>query len=111
MYLWGIIHEKSRQVTINTTVTITRDGRKIPITLTGEAIAEGWPPEFQDWDLSHISITEIHDGYNAWSQEYFDGAELRFFRLELWKAARAKSAPQPFAKLNIRELLNLSPAK
>jgi len=92
---------------IEAKVTITRNGRKIPLTLTGETFAEGWPAEFSDWDLSHITLTEIHDGYNAWGQEYFDGAELRFFRLELWKAARAKSAPQPFAKMNIRELLNL----
>jgi len=94
-------------MTITTTVTITRNARKIPLTLTGEAYAPNFCEDFQDWDLSHITLTEIHDGFNTWGQEYFDGAELRFFRIELWKAARAKSTPQSFAKLNIRELLNL----
>ena len=94
-------------MTIQTTATINRGNGPVVLTLTGEAYAEGWHAEFSDWDLQHITLTEIHDGFNAWSQEHFAGAELRFFRLELWKAARAKSAPQPFAKLNIREMLDL----
>lgn len=94
-------------MTIEATVTINRGNGPVVLTLTGEAFRENYPPEYSDWDLTDIALTKIHDGYNAWSQEYFDGAELRFFRLELWKAARAKSAPQPFAKLNFREMLNL----
>jgi len=92
---------------IATTCTINRGYGPFIINLTGEAFADGWPPEFQDWDLSHISITGISDAYNTWAQDFFTDAELRNFRLELWKAARAKSAPKPFAKLNIRGLLNL----
>lgn len=94
-------------MTIEATTTINRGQGPVALTLTGEAYAEGWCAEFSDWDLKHITLTKIHDGYNEWSQEYFDGAELRFFRLELWKAARAKSAPQPLEKMNIRNLLNL----